>query len=124
MYHDADLKCIMILLYSNEIGVINMYIITSEKEGVKSQEKRKTKFEAEIFAHVKKNQGYDSIIEKEKVSRAADLKKSRANAAGIIQIRLTEKAKKQLEALAKEWNMNKTEVINKLLEEQEQRQLL
>lgn len=101
-----------------------MYVIKLIKDGITSKEERKTRFEAEIFAHAKKTQGYDSIIEKEKVSRAADLKKSRANAAGIVQVRLTEKAKKQLEALAKDWGMNKTEVVNKLLEEQEQRQLL
>jgi hypothetical protein len=39
-------------------------------------------------------------------------------------VTLTSKAADQLSALCFEWEMNKTEVINKLLEEQEQRQLL
>jgi len=61
----------------------------------------------------------------EKKSRAADMAKSRANAAGYIRdARLTERAAKSLENLCSDWNMNKTQVINKLLEEQEQRQLL
>lgn len=65
-------------------------------------------------------------VEKEKTkSRAADMAKSRANAKGLlVQTRLTEKATASLESLCKEWDMTKTEVINKLLEEQEQRQLL
>ena len=58
-------------------------------------------------------------------SRAADMAKSRANAAGYIRdARLTERAAKSLDSLCVEWGMNKTQVINKLLEEQEQRQLL
>lgn len=58
-------------------------------------------------------------------SRAADMAKSRANAKGLlVQTRLTEKATSSLENLCEEWKMTKTEVINKLLEEQEQRQLL
>lgn len=57
-------------------------------------------------------------------SRADDMKKSRANAAGLVQARLTKKAAAGLERLCNEWNISKTEVINKLLEESEQRQLL
>lgn len=63
--------------------------------------------------------------EEPKKSRAADMAKSRATAAGYIRdARLTERAAKSLESLCAEWNMNKTQVINKLLEESEQRQLL
>ena len=66
----------------------------------------------------------DAMV-KEAKSRAADMAKSRATAAGYIRdARLTERAAKSLEKLCTEWNMNKTQVINKLLEEQEQRQLL
>lgn len=58
-------------------------------------------------------------------SRAADMAKSRASAAGYIRdARLTERAAKSLESLQAEWGMTKTQVINKLLEESEQRQLL
>ena len=42
----------------------------------------------------------------------------------ITKVKLTSKAADQLSTLCFEWNMNKTEVINKLLEEQEQRQLI
>jgi hypothetical protein len=62
---------------------------------------------------------------KEKKSRAADMAKSRAKAAGYIRdARLSEKAAKSLESLSMEWNMTRTQVINKLLEEQEQLKLL
>jgi len=64
------------------------------------------------------------IFEVKPKSRATDMAKSRANAAGYIRdARLTQKAAKSLDSLCKDWNMNKTEVINKLLEEQEQRQM-
>lgn len=67
----------------------------------------------------------EPMEEKPKKSRAADMAKSRANAKGLlVQTRLTEKATSSLESLCEEWKMTKTEVINKLLEEQEQRQLL
>lgn len=62
--------------------------------------------------------------EKEPKSRAADMAKSRATAAGYIRdARLSEKAAKSLDSLCEEWKMTKTQVINKLLEEQEQRQM-
>jgi len=64
------------------------------------------------------------IFEVKGKSRAADMAKSRATAAGYIRdARLTERAAKSLESLCSEWNMNKTQVINKLLEDHEQRQL-
>lgn len=62
--------------------------------------------------------------EEPKKSRAEDMAKSRNKAAGYIRdARLTERAAKSLESLCAEWSMNKTQVINKLLEEQEQRQM-
>jgi hypothetical protein len=62
--------------------------------------------------------------EKEPKSRAADMAKSRKSAAGYIRdARLTERAAKSLESLCLEWGMTKTQVINKLLEEQEQLQM-
>lgn len=62
-------------------------------------------------------------VKKEKKSRAADMKKSRAKAA-FIEARLTPKAEANLIHLCKSTGLNKTQVINKLLEEQKQLSLL
>lgn len=66
----------------------------------------------------------ENEAKKAEKSRADDMKKSRASAGGIVQARLTKKANTSLENLCAEWKMTKTEVINKLLEESDQRQLL
>ena len=62
-------------------------------------------------------------VKKEKKSRAEDMKKSRSKAA-FIEARLTPKAEKILIHLCETTGLNKTQVINKLLEEQEQLNLL
>ena len=62
-------------------------------------------------------------VKKEKKSRAEDMKKSRSKAA-FIEARLTPKAEKSLIHLCETTGLNKTQVINKLLEEQEQLKLL
>ena len=62
-----------------------------------------------------------TAAERKAKSRAEAKKKGGDVLGGIT---LTNKAADQLSALCTEWGMNKTEVINKLLEEQEQQQLL
>ena len=57
-------------------------------------------------------------------SRAADMAKSRAKADFLRDVRLTPKANEQLNRLCETTELNKTQVINKLLEEQEQLKLL
>lgn len=59
--------------------------------------------------------------ERKAKSRAATKKKGGEVLGGVT---LSSKAADQLSILCFEWDMNKTQVINKLLEEQEQRQLL
>ena len=61
---------------------------------------------------------------KGKKSRAADMAKSRAKADFLRDVRLTPKANEQLNRLCEQLALNKTQVINKLLEEQEQLKLL
>lgn len=58
------------------------------------------------------------------ISRAADMAKSRAKANFLRDVRLTEKAEKNLNILCESLKLNKTQVVNKLLEEQEQLNLL
>jgi hypothetical protein len=57
-----------------------------------------------------------------KAKSRAETKRKGGDVLGGLTLR--SKAADQLSALCFEWDMNKTEVINKLLEEQEQRQLL
>lgn len=59
-----------------------------------------------------------------KKSRAADMAKSRAKASFLRDVRLTQKAEANLLKLCESTSLNKTQVINKLLEEQEQLKLL
>ena len=56
------------------------------------------------------------IAETIKKSRAADMAKSRAKADFLRDVRLTPKANENLNKLCKELELNKTQVINKLLE--------
>lgn len=65
-----------------------------------------------------------AIAETIKKSRAADMAKSRAKADFLRDVRLTPKANEQLNKLCEKMGLNKTQVINKLLEEQEQLNLL
>ena len=64
------------------------------------------------------------VAQQIKKSRAADMAKSRAKADFLRDVRLTKKASEQLERICKELGLNKTQVINKLLEEQEQIKIL
>lgn len=59
-------------------------------------------------------------VKKEKKSRAEDMAKSRAKASFLRDVRLTPKAEENLKKLCENTGLNKTQVINKLLEEQEQ----
>lgn len=64
------------------------------------------------------------VAQKIKKSRAEDMAKSRAKADFLRDVRLTPKANEQLSRLCEHLALNKTQVINKLLEEQEQLKLL
>lgn len=107
-------------IYGFKFGSFNDYLFAkynlgAEKEGFKEQT-RKFMTALRVIAEMEKPKSK---------SRAADMAKSRKSAAGYIRdARLTERAAKSLDSLCVEWGMNKTQVINKLLEEQEQRQLL
>lgn len=85
---------------------------------------------SELKRYDKDDKSHEIAEEVKKAMTAAERKaKSRAEAkkkGGDVLggVTLTSKAADQLSALCFEWDMNKTEVINKLLEEQEQRQLL
>lgn len=78
--------------------------------------------------HLKKRREFMKSIEievkKEKKSRAADMAKSRAKASFLRDVRLTPKAEENLKKICESTGLNKTQVINKLLEEQEQLSLL
>lgn len=64
------------------------------------------------------------VAQQIKKSRAADMAKSRAKASFLRDVRLTPKAEENLKKLCENTGLNKTQVINKLLEEQEQLKLL
>jgi hypothetical protein len=65
-----------------------------------------------------------AIYEIKPKSRASDMKKSRAKASFLRDVRLTPKAEANLKKMCESTGLNKTQVINKLLEEQEQLKLL
>lgn len=87
----------------------------------KTTEKKPMTIENKSQEVAEKTKKTMSAAERKAKSRAEAKKKGGDVLGGIT---LTSKAADQLSALCLEWNMNKTEVINKLLEEQEQRQLL
>lgn len=64
------------------------------------------------------------VAQKIKKSRAEDMAKSRAKASFLRDVRLTPKAEANLKKLCESTGLNKTQVINKLLEEQEKLRLL
>lgn len=64
------------------------------------------------------------VAQQIKKSRAADMAKSRAKASFLRDVRLTPKAEENLKKLCENTGLNKTQVINKLLEEKEQLSLL
>lgn len=64
------------------------------------------------------------VAQQIKKSRAADMAKSRAKASFLRDVRLTPKAEENLKKFCENTGLNKTQVINKLLEEQEQLSLL
>lgn len=84
-------------------------------------------FAKKNFWKIKQSEFMVSIeneIKKEKKSRAADMAKSRAKASFLRDVRLTPKAEANLKKLCESTGLNKTQVINKLLEEKEQLSLL
>jgi hypothetical protein len=124
-YNKEPFDNAVFLIESVEKGVKGKAVLISINEYIKDCQKLNES--ALKIAELKSYDQEDKIhevAEKIKKSRAADMAKSRAKADFLRDVRLTPKANEQLNRLCEHLGLNKTQVINKLLEEQEQLKLL